>query len=81
VQLNRVVLPGVTITDRLRVFRAYAAERAWEWPVAQRRLAWVVTKTIERRRRFDHVTAAGRPGVSFRELMRADGPYADRRRP
>ncbi len=75
VQLNRVVLSGVTVTDRLRVYRAYARGRAWPWPTARTRLAWIVAKTVERRRRFDHVELpAGR--VDFRALMRADGPYA-----
>ena len=76
VQLNRVVLPGVMITDRLRVYRAYASGRGWSWPAARRRLLWVVDKTIERRRRFDGVDLPRHVGVSFRELMRAGGPYA-----
>lgn len=78
VQLNRVVLRGVTATDRLRVYRAYARARAWPAYDARRRLAWIVAKTVERRRRFDHVRLPAGP-VSFRALMRADGPYAPRR--
>ena len=76
VQLNRVVLAGVTATDRLRVFRAYAAGRGWAWRPARRRLRWIVAKTIARRRRFDRVVLARGRAVSFRELMRADGPFA-----
>lgn len=74
VQLNRMVLRGVTATDRLRVYRAYVARRGWSAHVARRRARWVIRKTIERRHRFDRVPR--RPGVGFRELMRADGPYA-----
>ena len=78
VQLNRVVLLGITATDRLRVYRAYANGRGWSWRAARRRLPWVVAKTIERRRRFDRVELPPRARVSFRELMRAGGPYAPR---
>ncbi len=77
VQLNRVVLPGVVLTDRLRVYLAYAAGRGWTPDRARRKLRWIVTKTIERRRRFDHAVF-DRRGVSFRELMRAGGPFAPR---
>jgi hypothetical protein len=76
VQLNRVVLPGITVTDRLRVYRAYASGRGWSWQAARRRLPWVVAKTIERRRRFAGVEIPPHARVSFRELMRAGGPYA-----
>jgi hypothetical protein len=75
VQLNRVVLPGITVTDRLRVYRAYARGRAWRWPAARARLPWIVAKTVDRRRRFDHVVLPAGP-VDFRALMRADGPFA-----
>ncbi len=76
VQLNRVVLPGVVLTDRLRVYRAYASTRGWTATRARRRLGWIVAKTIERRRRFDHVLLDPRAAVSFRQLMRAGGPFA-----
>jgi hypothetical protein len=74
VQLNRVALRGVTATDRLRVYRAYAAERAWSRAEARRRLPWIVTKTIVRRRaeRGNPIP----PHADFRSVMRADGPYA-----
>jgi Lipopolysaccharide kinase (Kdo/WaaP) family len=74
VQLNRLVLPAVTVADRLRVYRGYAAGRGWAWAAARRRLPWIVAKTIARRRRVDGVPAAA--CASFRELMRADGPWA-----
>jgi tRNA A-37 threonylcarbamoyl transferase component Bud32 len=76
VQLNRLVLAGVTATDRLRVYRAYARGRGWSWTVACRRLRWIVAKTIERRQRFDGVSPAYTARVSFRELMRAPGAAA-----
>jgi hypothetical protein len=78
VQLNRIVMPGVTATDRLRVYRAYARGRGWPCRTARRRLAWIVAKTIERRRTFDGVQLPADGVVSFRSLMRADGPYAVR---
>ena len=78
VQLNRVVLDGVVLTDRLRVYRAYAAARRFPRAQARRRLAWIVDKTIERRRRFDHVALERDARVSFRELMRAGGRFAPR---
>jgi hypothetical protein len=76
VQLNRVVLPGITVTDRLRVYRSYASGRCWSGHAARRRLLWVVAKTIQRRRRFDGVEIPAGVRVTFRELMRAGGPYA-----
>jgi hypothetical protein len=79
VQLNRMVLPGITVSDRLRVYRAYASGRGWSWQAACRRLPWVVAKTIERRCRCDGIALPPRAGVSFHELMRASGPYAPRK--
>jgi hypothetical protein len=70
VQLNRIPIAGVLVTDRLRVYRAYAAGRRWSYAAARRRLPWVITKTIERRRLFDHVDDAATLG--FRALMRAE---------
>jgi tRNA A-37 threonylcarbamoyl transferase component Bud32 len=76
VQLNRVVLPGVTTTDRMRVYRAYTAGRAWSRPAAHQRLPWIVTKTMARRRaERGHATVIP-PDADFRAVMRADGPYA-----
>jgi tRNA A-37 threonylcarbamoyl transferase component Bud32 len=71
VQLNRFALRGVVLTDRLRVYRDYAAARGWTKDAARRRLPWVVAKTIERRRRFDGIDDAAARG--FRALMRAPG--------
>ena len=74
VQLNRIVVPGVVATDRLRVWRAYAAARGWSRPDARRRLPWLITKTLARRRAEHGVTIPR--GAGFRTVMRADGPYA-----
>jgi len=62
VQLNRLELPGVTATDRLRVYRAYAGARGWRWPAARRRLGWIVAKTAARRRRIAGRAARRREG-------------------
>jgi hypothetical protein len=71
VQLNRVVLTGVGVTDRLRVYRAYAGARGWSRGDADRRLGWIVRKTIARRlaERGTSPTAAE---SGFRALMRAE---------
>lgn len=74
VQLNRIVVPGLVATDRLRVWRAYAAARAWSRPDARRRLPWVIAKTVARRRAERGVVIPR--GAGFRTVMRADGPYA-----
>jgi tRNA A-37 threonylcarbamoyl transferase component Bud32 len=80
VQLNRVVVPGVTATDRLRVYRAYGDAMGWTAEEGRRRLPWVVTKTLARRR-----AERGGPAIprdaDFRSVMRADGPYAGGGRP
>jgi lipopolysaccharide kinase (Kdo/WaaP) family protein len=75
VQLNRIVLRGVTTTDRLRVYRAYAAAQAWSAPDARGRLPWIVTKTLARRR-AEQGGAPIPPDADFRTVMRAGGPYA-----
>ena len=48
VQLNRIVLHGVTTTDRLRVYRAYAAAQGWSAADARSRLPWIVARTLVR---------------------------------
>ena len=67
VQLNRFVVPGLTVVDRWRVFRQYCAERELDGREARLLARWVVHKTIERRRRFDGIANAA--GMSFRTLM------------
>ena len=76
VQLNRIVLRGVSAADRLRVYRAYATGRGWARVEARRRLDWIIAKTIARRRAERGPGAPIASTVDFRTLMRADGPYA-----
>ncbi len=75
VQLNRVVLTGVTTSDRLRVFRAYADAAGWSRSAARRRLPWIIAKTLARRRAERSVVPIPRD-ADFRAVMRANGPYA-----
>lgn len=64
VQLNRFPLPGITLQDRIRFFRAYS--RRPDWSSAEReRLSWLESKTRERRKECDAVDSTG----SFRRLM------------
>lgn len=64
VQLNRLPLPGITLQDRIRFFRAYCGRP--EWSGAERKLLfWLERKTRERRREIDSVDSTG----SFRRLM------------
>jgi len=72
VQLNRFVVKGLTAADRWRVFYAYCASRHLDHDEARRLGRWVINKTIERRRRFDGIEAAGH--MSFRALMRMPDP-------
>lgn len=71
VQLNRFVLPGVSLQDRMRFLKSYLGGKTWGRK--ERRLARQLEKrTRERRLECDRIAAQ----VSFRELMRWDGPFA-----
>jgi serine/threonine protein kinase len=71
VQLNRFVLTGISLQDRMRFLRSYLGKG--EWGERERRLArWLEKRTRRRRRECDRVEA---PQASFRELMRWNGPY------
>jgi hypothetical protein len=75
VQLGRFVVAGVTMSDRVRVLRAYAATRGLS-STARRRLArWVVRKVTARRAAIDRIPSAVAARVGFRELMRSGGPF------
>ena len=64
VQLNRFPLPGITLQDRMRFFRAYSGRR--QGSAKERRLLdWLERKTRQRRKECDGVG----PGGSFRRLM------------
>jgi Lipopolysaccharide kinase (Kdo/WaaP) family len=75
VQLGRFVVPGVTLTDRARVLRAYARERGLS-AAARRRLGrWLVAKTTARRCAIDGIPPAAAARAGFRALMRSGGPF------
>jgi len=50
VQLNRVVLPAVHDSDRLRAFVSYARARGWSRDRWRAEARWLARRTIERRR-------------------------------
>lgn len=65
IQLNRLPLPGITLQDRMRFFRAYLNKQ--QLTSRERRLArWLERKTRRRREECDGVDASG----DFRKLMR-----------
>lgn len=68
VQLNRFPLSSISLQDRIRFFREYAAT---ERPAELNRplLHWLEKKTRERRRECDSIDAP----ISFRQLMRWPG--------
>ena len=71
VQLNRFVLPGISLQDRMRFLHVYLGERSWGG--RERRLVrWLEKKTRGRRLECEQIEAE----VSFRELMRWNGPFA-----
>jgi hypothetical protein len=71
VQLNRIVLPGISLQDRMRFLRGYLGEKSWGR--RERRLAhWLERRTRKRRKQCERIEAK----VSFRELMRWNGPFA-----
>ena len=64
VQLNRLPLPGITLQDRIRFFRAYSGRP--DWSRAERGLlSRLERKTRERRKEIDAAESTG----SFRRLM------------
>lgn len=71
VQLNRLPLPGISLQDRMRFFRAYSGRV--DWSRANRDLLrWLERKTRARRKESE-AAAAG----SFRRLMSWNRDYAD----
>lgn len=73
VQLNRFPLPAISLQDRLRFFRAYAAARGTRGN-DRRLLRWLEARTRRRRRQCDSVDAP----VSFRRLMSWQGGFAQK---
>ena len=75
VQLGRFVVPGVTLTDRVRVLGSYARVRGWS-AARRRRLAWwLVAKTTARRCVIAHIAPERARRAGFRALMRSGGPF------
>ena len=64
IQLNRFPLPGITLQDRMRFFRAYSPNPV-QSRANRRLLKWLEGKTRQRRRECHGVHAP----VSFRRLM------------
>ena len=75
VQLGRFVVPGVTLADRARVLRAYAAARPLSRGARRRLARWLVRKTTARRCAIDRIPAATATRAGFRELMRSEGHF------
>lgn len=73
IQLNRFVLPGISLQDRMRFLKSYLDKSSWGR--GDRRLIhWLEKKTRKRRWECDCVEGQ----VSFRELMRWDGPFSNK---
>lgn len=70
VQLNRFVLPGISLQDRMRFLRSYLGGESWARS-DRRLMRWLEEKTRKRRLECDQIEAR----VSFRELMRWNGPF------
>jgi hypothetical protein len=69
IQLNRFVLAGISLQDRLRFLRAYLAHAPLQAERQRRLLRWLERKTRQRRRECERIDSR----VSFRELMRWNG--------
>lgn len=75
VQLGRFVVPGVGLTDRARVLRAYADARGLGRRRRRRLAAWVAHKITARRCAIDHIAPDVAARAGFRELMRSGGRF------
>jgi hypothetical protein len=75
VQLGRFVVPGLRLTDRVRVLRAYAERRGLSRRARRRLARWVATKTIERRIAIDRIPPAVATRAGYGALMRSGGPH------
>jgi serine/threonine protein kinase len=71
VQLNRFALPGISLHDRMRFLHSYPGVARWRKREA-RLIAWLEEKTRLRRFECERIKAK----VSFRELMRWNGPFS-----
>jgi lipopolysaccharide kinase (Kdo/WaaP) family protein len=75
VQLGRFVIPGVSVTDRARVLRAYATARGFGRRQRHRLGTWVMRKITARRCAIDHICPDVAARAGFRTLMRSGGPF------
>jgi hypothetical protein len=75
VQLGRFVVPGVGLTDRVRVLRAYADARGLDRRRRHRLGWWVAHKVTARRCAIDHIAPEDAARAGFRELMRSGGRF------
>jgi hypothetical protein len=75
VQLGRFVVPGVGLTDRVRVLRAYADARGLGRRQRHRLGWWVAQKITARRCAIDRIAPEDAARVGFRELMRSGGRF------
>jgi hypothetical protein len=73
VQLNRIVLPGISLQDRMRFLKCYLGRRAWN-KNDRCLIRWLERETRKRRWECERIQAS----VSFRELMRWNGPFRRR---
>jgi hypothetical protein len=80
VQLGRMVMPGVTATDRARVLVAYTQARGWSRRARRRLAERVMRKVTARRCAIDAIPPALATRAGFRELMRSGGPFDPARR-
>ena len=72
VQLNRLPLPGISLQDRMRFFRAYTGERLRS---RKNELSCLEAKTRRRRKECEGAI----PATSFRKLMSWSGEATDNR--
>jgi hypothetical protein len=75
VQLGRFVVPGVGLSDRVRVLAAYAGRRGLGRRARRRLARWVAAKTIRRRVAIDRVPGGDAARAGYAALMRSGGPY------
>ncbi len=65
VQLNRFVLPGISLQDRMRFLKFYLGGNSWG-KKDRRLIRWLEEKTRQRRREYEQIDTL----VSFRQLMK-----------
>lgn len=75
VQLNRFLLPGISLQDRMRFIRFYLGRGRQRKERDGRLIRWLEAKTRRRIREWDPME----PEVSFRRLMKWEGSF-DRNR-